>query len=160
MEIMELLLQICLSKTVTKGVNIKVFLVSGHSTRMLVLSMQSIPSCTWHTYLWCINLFIRLILGLIVLLGSFAIKHVSCIYNQYPNHKYRLIYLEFLTKTKADHSDMIYQHTWVCLLYVIDAKLKNDQKIAKWNWKSRLGPFLDLSDNNLFLVTNICHLKT
>ncbi len=41
--------------------------------------------------------------------------------------------LELLTKLKADHQDLLHSHVWGCPAVVFEAKLKNNQKLPKWN---------------------------
>jgi hypothetical protein len=68
--------------------------------------------------------------------------------------------MELLTTQKADHRDILHSHVWGCPSYVLEPKLKNGQKLPKWNHRSRLGQFLGYSDEHSSLVANIRHLKT
>ena len=45
-------------------------------------------------------------------LWRFAVKHAAWIHNQIPNRTSGLIPLELLTKTKADHIDLLHSHVW------------------------------------------------
>ena len=45
-------------------------------------------------------------------------------------------------------------------MYVLEAKLQNNQKITKWNRQLRLGQFLGFSEEHYTLVANVCHLQT
>ena len=47
--------------------------------------------------------------------------------------KIRGLLLEMLTKTKADHKDLVHSHVWGCPVYVLEAKLQNGKKLPKWN---------------------------
>ena len=55
-------------------------------------------------------------------LWSFAVKHGAWIYNRYPNKSTGLTPLELLTKTKADHKDLLRTHIWGCPTFVLDPK--------------------------------------
>jgi hypothetical protein len=45
-------------------------------------------------------------------------------------------------------------------VYVLEAKLQNNQKLPKWNRRARLGQFVGFSDKNSSLVANVRHLTT
>ena len=45
------------------------------------------------------------------------------------------------------------------LCFVLEAKLKDDQKIPKRNQRSRLGKFIGFSNNHSSLVANFCNLR-
>eukprot|EP00804_Cyclotella_cryptica_P001119 CCRYP_008393-RA/>CCRYP_008393-RA protein AED:0.39 eAED:0.39 QI:0/0/0/1/0/0/2/0/218 len=68
--------------------------------------------------------------------------------------------LELLTKTKADHRDLLRSHVWGCPVFVLDPKLQDGKKIPKWNRRSRLGQFLGFSDEHSSLVANVRNLST
>eukprot|EP00804_Cyclotella_cryptica_P022545 CCRYP_009449-RA/>CCRYP_009449-RA protein AED:0.37 eAED:-0.02 QI:0/0/0/1/0/0/2/0/345 len=68
--------------------------------------------------------------------------------------------LELLTKTKADHRDLLRSHVWGCPVFVLDPKLQDGKKIPKWNRRSRLGQFLGFSDEHSSLVAYVRHLST
>ena len=74
-------------------------------------------------------------------LWGFAVKHAVWIHKGIPNHLSGLTPLELLTKTKANHRDLLRTHVWGCPVYVLDPKLQDGQKIPKWNHCSRLGQF-------------------
>src|SRR6056300_431515 len=44
--------------------------------------------------------------------------------------------------------------------YVLESKLQNDQKLPKWNRRSRMGQFLGFSDEHSSLVGNVRNLST
>ncbi len=68
-----------------------------------------------------------------ILLWPFAVKHAVWIYNRVPNHQSGLTPLELLTKSKADHRDILPAHVWGCLAIVLEPKLQNNKKVPKWN---------------------------
>ena len=68
--------------------------------------------------------------------------------------------MEILTKTKSNHWDLQRSHVWGCPVYVLEAKMKNIQKLPKWNGWSCLGQFLGFSEEHSTLVANIRHLRT
>jgi len=93
-------------------------------------------------------------------LWSFAMKHAVWLYNRLPNRITGLTPLELLTKTKADHKDLLRTHVWGCPTFVLDARLQDGKKIPKWNRRSRLGQYLGFSDEHSSLVANVRHLTT
>jgi hypothetical protein len=93
-------------------------------------------------------------------LWGFAVKHAAWIYNRVPSRSSGLTPLELLTKTKADHKDLLRTHVWGCPVFVLDPKLQDGKKIPKWNRRSRLGQFLGFSDEHSSLVANVRNLST
>ncbi len=87
-------------------------------------------------------------------------KHTVWLHFCIPNHLSSLTPLELLTKTKANHHDLLRTHVWGFPVYVLDPKLQDGQKIPKWNHHSRLGQFLGFSDSHSSLVANFRHLST
>jgi transposase InsO family protein len=88
-------------------------------------------------------------------LWPFAVKHAVWLYNRVPNRKSGLTPLELLTKSKADHRDLLRSHVWGCPAIVLEPQLQNDQKLPKWNRRARVGQFLGFSDEHLSLVANV-----
>ena len=74
-------------------------------------------------------------------LWPFAVKHAVWLYNRVPNRTSGLTPLELLTKSKADHRDLLRCHVWGCLAIVLEPQLQNDQKLPKWNRCARVGQF-------------------
>ena len=93
-------------------------------------------------------------------LWPFAVKHAVWLYNRVPNRVTGLTPIELLTKTKADHRDLLRMHVWGCPTFVLDARLQDGKKIPKWNRRSRLGQFLGFSEEHSSLIANIRHLTT
>ena len=95
-----------------------------------------------------------------ILLWPFAVKHAVWLYNHVPNHFSRLTRLELLTKSKADHRDLLRSHVWGCPAIVLDPKPQNDQKLPTWNRCARVGQLLGYSDEHSSLLANVQHLST
>ena len=93
-------------------------------------------------------------------LWSFAVKHSVWIYNRVPNARSGLTPLELITKERSDYRDLLRCHVWGCPVFVLEAKLQNDQKLPKWNRRARLGQFVGFSDEHSSLVANVRHLTT
>ena len=68
--------------------------------------------------------------------------------------------MEILTKTESNHRDLRRSHVWGCRVFVLEAKFQDDQKLPKWNRRSRLGQFLGFSDEHSTLVANFRNLTT
>ena len=94
------------------------------------------------------------------LYGLFALKHAVWLYNCVPNHLSGPTPLELLTKSNADHRDLLCLHVWGCLAIVLDPKLQNNQKLPKWNRRACVGQFLGYLGEHLSLVVNVWHLYT
>ena len=81
-------------------------------------------------------------------------------YNRVPNQESGISPTEILTKTKSNHRDLRRSHVWVCPEFLLEAKLQDEQKLPKWNQRSRLGQFLCFSDEHSTLVSNVQNLTT
>ena len=68
--------------------------------------------------------------------------------------------MALLTKTKADHTDLLRSHVWGCPVFVLDPKLQDDKKIPKRNQGSCIGQFVEFSHEHSSLVANVHHLMT
>jgi len=93
-------------------------------------------------------------------LWSFAVKHSVWIYNRVPNAWSGPTPLELVTKERSDYREILRCHVWGCPVNVLEAKLKNDQKLLKWNRRARLGQFVGFSDEHSSMVANVWHLTT
>ena len=56
-------------------------------------------------------------------LWSFAVKHATWLYNWIPVRTKGLTTIEMLTKTHADHQDLLRTHVWGCPTFILDFKL-------------------------------------
>ena len=89
-------------------------------------------------------------------LWSLAVKHSVWIYNRVPNARSGLTPLELVTKERSDYREILRRcHVWGCPVYVLEAKLQNDQKLPKWNRRARLGQFVGFSDEHSSMVANV-----
>ena len=68
--------------------------------------------------------------------------------------------MEILTKNKSNHRDLGKSHAWGFPVFVLEDKFQNDQKLPKWNHRSRKGQFLGFSDEHSTLVATVRNLKT
>ncbi len=66
-----------------------------------------------------------------ILLWPFAVRHAVWIYNRVPNCQSGLTPLELLTKSKADHRDLLHAHMWGCPAIVLEPQLQNNKKLPK-----------------------------
>ncbi len=66
-------------------------------------------------------------------LWSFAVKHSVWVYNHVPNVRSGLTPLELIIRECSDSKDLLRCHVWGCPVFVLEAKLQNDQKLPKWN---------------------------
>ncbi len=82
------------------------------------------------------------------------------IYNRVPNCQSGLTQLELLTKSKADHRDILCAHVWGCSAIVLKPQLQNNKKLPKWNRRAWVGQFLGYLDEHTSLVVNVHHLST
>ncbi len=66
-------------------------------------------------------------------LWGFAVKHADWLHNCIPNCLSGMTSFELLTKSKANHPDLLRTHVWGCPVYVLNPMLQDGQKIPKWN---------------------------
>ncbi len=90
----------------------------------------------------------------------FAVKHAVWLYNRVPNRQSGLTLLELLTKSKADHRDLLCSHVWGCPAIVLEPKMKNDQKLPKRNLSARVGQFLGYFGAHSLLVAIVQYMST
>ena len=93
-------------------------------------------------------------------LWYFSVKHSVWLYNRLPRNKSGITPLEFLTKTKSDHCNLLRCRVWGCPVFVLEPKFKNDQNLPKWNLRACLGQFWGFSGEHSSLVENVLHLIT
>ncbi len=93
-------------------------------------------------------------------LWSFAVKHLVWVYNCVLNVRLGLTPLELITRERSDYKDLLCCHVWGCPVFVLEAKLQNDQKLPKWNQWAKMGQFVGFSDKHSSLVANVRHLST
>ena len=91
---------------------------------------------------------------------SFEVKHAVWIYNRIPNRETGISPMEMLTNTRSNHRDSRRSHVWGCPVFVLEAKLHDDQKLPKWNQRSRMGQFLGFSDAHSTLIATVRNLRT
>ncbi len=82
-------------------------------------------------------------------LWLFIVKHVVWIYNRVPSRQSGLTPLELLTKSKADHPNILRAHVWGCPAIVLEPQLQNDEKLPKWTSHARVGQFFGLLGRTL-----------
>ena len=73
-------------------------------------------------------------------LWAFAVTHAEWLYNHMPNRTlgWRSP-MEVFTGRRADHKELLRTHVWGCPAFVLNPKLQDDKKIAKFNRRARLG---------------------
>ncbi len=127
------------------------FLESVLTIRMSLLSSQSKPSFIWPGPSW----FIFLCTGasMVLRILHFGILLWNILFGF-------TIAMELLTKTKANHCDLLRTHVWGCPVHVLDPNLQDGQKISKWNCWTYLGQFLGFNVAHSSLVANVQHLFT
>ncbi len=68
--------------------------------------------------------------------------------------------MELVTKERSEYKEILRSHVWGCPVYVLEAKLQNDQKLPKRNRRDHLGQFVGFSDEHSSLAANVWHLTT
>jgi hypothetical protein len=93
-------------------------------------------------------------------LWSFAVKHWVWIYNLVLNVWSGLTPLELITRESSGYKDLLFCHVRGYPVFLLEAKLQNDQKLPRWNRRAQMGQFVSYSDKHSSLVANIRHLST
>ena len=86
-------------------------------------------------------------------------KHATWLCNRMPSKVTGLTPIELLTMTHSVHCDLFRTHAWRYPTFVLDPKVQNGQKIAKWNSHALIGQFLDFSGECSSLVANVKNLR-
>ena len=92
-----------------------------------------------------------------VILG-FCRSSISVALQWVPNGETGITLPEFLHRYKSDHRELLQTQVWGCSTFVIDAKLQNDQKLPKWNQRSRLRQFMGFWSQHSSLIALVRHL--
>ena len=92
-------------------------------------------------------------------LWPMALSHSVYLHNHLPNQVTGLAPIELYTRTKSDHAQLVSLHPWGCPCYVLDPKLRNGEKIPKWEPRSQVGQFVGMSPFHASTVGLIRNLK-
>ena len=75
-------------------------------------------------------------------LWCFAVNHAAWLYNCISHCFSDITPIEMVTNIKSDHCNLMCTHVWVCLVYVLEAKLQGGKKLSKWNHLEWIDQFL------------------
>ena len=67
--------------------------------------------------------------------------------------------LAAFTKTKSDHSDLLWAHVWSIPAFVLNLRFQDGKKIPKWDRRSRQAQFVGYLSENSLLVAKVRHLQ-
>lgn len=93
-------------------------------------------------------------------LWPLAMTHAAYLYNRIPHQETGLSPLEILSKTKSDHGELVHQHVWGCPAYVLEPRLREGQKVPKWEPRSKRGQFLGASPLHASTVGLVRNLQS
>ena len=74
---------------------------------------------------------------------------------EYPIRSQEFLRWKYFPKKKSNNRDLRCSHVWGCPVFVMEAKLQDDQRLPNWNQRSRLGKFLGFSDEHSTSVANV-----
>jgi hypothetical protein len=93
-------------------------------------------------------------------LWPMVVSHAGYMYNHTPKQESGLSPIEILTKTKSEHNALLTAHPWGCPVYVLNPKLREGQKIPKWDPRSKRGQYMGASPLHASTVGLIRNLQT
>ena len=93
-------------------------------------------------------------------LWPFAVDHAAWLYNRLPQRRSGITPIEFATRCKTDHKDLLRTHVWGCPVFVLDPKLQDNRKLPKWQKRARMGQFLGFSRQHSSTVALVRNLHT
>jgi hypothetical protein len=93
-------------------------------------------------------------------LWPMALSHAAYLYNVTPKMETGVSPISVFTKTMQESNSLRNLHTWGCPVYVLTPKLKDGQKIPKWEPRSRRGQFVGHSPMHASTVGLIRNLQT
>ena len=89
-----------------------------------------------------------------------ALSHAAYLYNITPKMETGVSPISVFTKTMQDSNSLRNSHTWGCPVYVLTPKLKDGQKIPKWEPRSKRGQFVGHSPLHASTVGLVRNLQT
>jgi hypothetical protein len=91
-------------------------------------------------------------------LWPMALSHAAYLFNITPNMETGVSPISVWTRTTQESNALRNTHTWGCPVYVLTPKLKDGQKIPKWEPRSRRGQYVGnspLHASTVGLVRNL-----
>jgi hypothetical protein len=73
-------------------------------------------------------------------LWPMALSHAAYLFNITPNMETGVSPISVWTRTTQESNALRNTHTWGCPVYVLTPKLKDGQKIPKWDWCAICSP--------------------
>ena len=89
-----------------------------------------------------------------------ALSHAAYLYNITPKMETGVSPISVFTKTMQEGNSLRNSHTWGCPVYVLTPKLKDGQKIPKWEPRSNRGQFVGHSPMHASTVGLVRNLQT
>ena len=89
-----------------------------------------------------------------------ALSHAAYLYNITPKMETGVSPMSIFTKTMQEGNSLRNSHTWGCPVYVLAPKLKDGQKIPKWEPRSNRGQFVGHSPMHASTVGLVRNLQT
>ena len=93
-------------------------------------------------------------------LWPMALTHAVHLWNQTPKQNNGLSPVEVFTKTQSNYESLTNAHPWGCPVYVLQPKLKDGQKIPKWEPRSKRGQYMGASPMHASTVGLVRNLQT
>ena len=93
-------------------------------------------------------------------LWPMALSHAAYLYNITPKSETGMSPQEIFARTKGDHHQLQHAHPWGCPVYVLKPKLKDGQKIPKWEPRSKRGQYMGASPMHASTVGLVRNLQT
>ena len=89
-----------------------------------------------------------------------ALTHAVHLWNQTPKQESGVAPVEVFTKTQSSYQALLNLHPWGCPVYVLQPKLKDGQKIPKWEPRSKRGQYMGASPMHASTVGLVRNLQT
>jgi hypothetical protein len=93
-------------------------------------------------------------------LWPMAMSHAAYLHNVTPSQTTGLSPFSLFTRTEQKPQALIDEHVWGCPAYVLAPKLKDGQKIPKWEPRSRRGQYMGRSPLHASTVGLVRNLQT
>lgn len=93
-------------------------------------------------------------------LWPMALSHAVYLYNHTPKQDSGVAPIEVFTRTKSMYGALQSAHPWGCPVYVLTPKLRDGQKIPKWEPRSRRGQYVGASPMHASTVGLVRNLQT
>ena len=95
-----------------------------------------------------------------ILLWPFAVEYACWIWNNTPKSDGGLAPVELFSGSRTNYKSVRAARVWGCPAYILHPTLQDDNKLPKWDPRSKRGLFLGFSKDHALTAGCILNLQT